>query len=68
LRETEREVLFLSVVEGYTADEIAKLTGSTRGTVLSLIHRSRLKLRNVMAEDNVTPFAKRAVGARNDRD
>jgi RNA polymerase sigma-70 factor (ECF subfamily) len=57
LRETEREVLFLSVVEGYTAVEIAELTGSSRGTVLSLIHRARLKLRNLMSEDdNVTPF------------
>jgi len=36
--------LFLSVIEGYTAEEIAALTDSTRGTVLSLIHRSRQKL------------------------
>ncbi|MFT6305540.1 MAG: RNA polymerase sigma factor (sigma-70 family) [Patiriisocius sp.] len=60
LRETEREVLFLSVVEGYTAGEIAELTSSTRGTVLSLIHRTRLKLKNIMTEDNVTPFVSRA--------
>ncbi|MFK8078486.1 MAG: RNA polymerase sigma factor [Granulosicoccus sp.] len=56
LRDTEREALFLSVVEGYTANEIATLTGSSRGTVLSLIHRARLKLKNLMQEDNVTPF------------
>ena len=56
LRDTEREALFLSVVEGYTANEIAALTGSSRGTVLSLIHRARLKLKNLMQEDNVTPF------------
>lgn len=45
LREVEREALFLSVIEGYTAAEIAGLTHSTRGTVLSLIHRSKAKLR-----------------------
>lgn len=60
LRESEREVLFLSIVEGYTAGEIAELTVSTRGTVLSLIHRARLKLKNLMTEDNVTPFVSKA--------
>ncbi len=44
LRDTEREVLFLNIVEGYSANEIAKLTGRPRGTVLSLLHRSRKKL------------------------
>jgi len=45
LRDIEREVLFLAVVEGYTASEIGTLTGSPRGTVLSLLHRARGKLR-----------------------
>jgi len=44
LREKEREALFLHAVEGYTAAEIAELTGQSRGTVLSLIHRARRKL------------------------
>ena len=44
LREKEREALFLHAVEGYTAAEIADLTGQSRGTVLSLIHRARHKL------------------------
>ncbi len=44
LRNIERETLFLSVVEGYTASEIAKLTGMTRGSVLSMLHRTRKKL------------------------
>lgn len=59
LRDSEREVLFLSIVEGYTAVEIAKLTGSTRGTVLSLIHRARAKLKNIMIDDNVTQLVGR---------
>jgi len=45
LRGVEREALFLFTVEGYTAEEIASLTSSTRGTVLSLLHRSKAKLR-----------------------
>jgi RNA polymerase sigma-70 factor (ECF subfamily) len=45
LRSAEREALFLSAVEGYTAQEIADLTDQPRGTVLSLIHRARVKLR-----------------------
>lgn len=45
LRPVEREALYLSVVEGYTAEEIAKRTKQPRGSVLSLIHRSKQKLR-----------------------
>ena len=44
LRDVEREALFLHVVEGYSVNEIAVLTGKPRGTVLSLIHRGRQKL------------------------
>ncbi len=44
LRDIEREALFLHIVEGYSANEIAALTGRPRGTVLSLIHRSKKKL------------------------
>jgi len=56
LRDVEREVLFLSVVEGYTAAEIADLTNSNRGTVLSLLHRARIKLKTFMQDDKVTPI------------
>ncbi|MEM1182290.1 MAG: RNA polymerase sigma factor [Acidobacteriota bacterium] len=44
LREKEREALYLHAVEGYTAAEIGDLTEQSRGTVLSLIYRARLKL------------------------
>ncbi len=49
LRPTEREALLLADVEGYTAQEIAGLTGHPRNTVLSLIRRSRQKLRRHLA-------------------
>ncbi|MCU7905863.1 MAG: RNA polymerase sigma factor [Candidatus Thiodiazotropha sp. (ex Epidulcina cf. delphinae)] len=48
LRPVEREVLLLSDLEGYTAQEVSELTGHPRGTVLSLIHRSRLRLKRYL--------------------
>jgi len=45
LRPVEREALFLSAVEGYTAQEIANHTKQPRGTILSLIHRAQKKVR-----------------------
>ena len=45
LRPPEREALYLAAVEGWTAQEIADLTDRPRGTVLSLIHRARGKIR-----------------------
>jgi len=49
LRKEEREALFLAVVEGYTAEEIAHLTERPRGTVLSLIFRAKRKLRESLS-------------------
>lgn len=48
LRPDERETLFLAVVEGYTAHEIADMTQRPRGTILSLLHRTKEKLRNLL--------------------
>lgn len=52
LGDNEREILFLAVVEGYTMGEIARLTDTPRGTVLSLVHRSRIKLRRWLNESD----------------
>ncbi len=52
LRDVERENMYLSIVEGYTADEIARMTGTSRGTVLSLLHRSKAKLRKLLRTDD----------------
>lgn len=52
LRVAEREALFLHAVAGYTADEIATLTDQPRGTVLSLMHRGRRKLRALAADQD----------------
>lgn len=52
LRDDERETLFLSVVEGFTAEEIARFTGRARGTVLSVIFRAKRKLRTMLDESS----------------
>ena len=48
LRIEEREALYLAAVEGYTASEIAELTDRPRGSVLSLLHRAKARLRDVL--------------------
>lgn len=48
LRSEEREALFLAVVEGLTADEIGRLTARPRGSILSLLHRAKKKLRQLL--------------------
>lgn len=48
LRAEERAVLFLSAVEDYTAQQIADLLTWPRGTVLSMLHRTRRKVRRML--------------------
>lgn len=45
LRPEDRETMFLFAVEGFTAQEISDMTNRPRGTILSVIHRVRHKLR-----------------------
>lgn len=45
LRPEEREALYLHLVEGYTAREVAERTDKPRNTVLSLLHRGRARLK-----------------------
>ena len=47
LKPNEREVIFLHYYQGHTAEEISQLKGQSRGTVLSLIHRTIAKLRSL---------------------
>ncbi|MEE9303570.1 MAG: RNA polymerase sigma factor [Thiotrichaceae bacterium] len=44
LNTSEREIIFLWAIEGYTAAEIADEIDMPRGTVLSKIHRLRKKI------------------------
>ena len=51
LRPEEREVLYLHIVEGYTAREIGKFTRHPRNTVLSLLHRGKRKLQEALSAE-----------------
>ena len=59
LRDIEREVLLLSVVEGYSAREIAVLTDLSRGSVLSLVHRAKAKMQQGLDADEAEARARR---------
>jgi len=48
LKPEERNALYLSAVEGYTAREIGEMLSRPRGSVLSMMHRSRKKLRKML--------------------
>ena len=50
LRDEEREALYLTAVEGWTAQEVADRTGRPRNTVLSLMHRGRAKVRAALEQ------------------
>lgn len=50
LRVEERAVIYLWAVEEYTAQRIAEFLGWPRGTVLSMMHRARRRLREWAAE------------------
>lgn len=59
LNATEREIVFLWAVEGYTAAEVATELDIPRGTVLSRIHRLRKKINSKLAEDAASDHEKR---------
>lgn len=42
----EREILFLWAVEGYTVQDISRELGIPKGTLLSRLHRLKLKVKN----------------------
>lgn len=50
LRPDEREAIYLQSVQRYTAAETAALMDMPRGTVLSLIHRGKARLRRLLCE------------------
>ena len=55
LAPAERELLYLSAVEQYTARELSEMIGRPRGTVLSTLHRAKKKLRTRLSSDGVHP-------------
>lgn len=55
LRPAEREAIFFHYYEGRTAEEISQLTGQPRGTVLSLLHRAIIRLREAVLSSPAAP-------------
>ena len=51
LRTVEREIIFLVYFEGYSATEVAKHMNANRNTILSLMHRSKQKLKKFLRGD-----------------
>lgn len=47
----DRAVIHLFYYEGYSAQEIARITGQSPGTVRSRLSRAREKLRHMLSED-----------------
>ena len=53
LREEERSLILLKDVEGLSIKEITKILGIPEGTVKSRLHRSREKLAELMAGEDI---------------
>ena len=51
LEPMEREILFYWAIEGYTTQEIADMLKMPKGTVLSKIHRMRLRIKQQFNEE-----------------
>jgi len=50
IRPEKREAIYLNVVVGYSAQEIADLTETSRNSILSLIHRGKQKLARLLSD------------------
>ena len=51
LSEEQRIAITLMDLDGFTAAEVAKITGSPRGTVLARVHRGRKKLARILEKE-----------------
>lgn len=54
LNAEEREILYLFIVEEYTAQELSELLNKPRGTILSTVHRAKQKLKTMMEEKPIS--------------
>ncbi|MEX0981899.1 MAG: RNA polymerase sigma factor [Bacteroidales bacterium] len=54
LKPEERELLYLFIVEEYTAQELSELLEKPRGTILSTVHRAKQKLKILMDEKSIS--------------
>lgn len=59
LRDTDRDVIVLRLIEGYTGVEVAQLLGKTEGAVRILQHRALERLRKAFGEVEADAAKKR---------
>ena len=52
LTDDQREVIHLRFIEGYSLEEVGKLTNRSAGAVKSLQHRGLARLRNIVSDDS----------------
>ena len=53
LKDRDREILLLSVVEEYTAKEIGELLDIPRNTILTILSRTKQKLKSQLTEKSI---------------
>ncbi|MCA1607740.1 MAG: hypothetical protein LC775_20260, partial [Acidobacteria bacterium] len=51
LPEEQRIAITLMDLDGFTASEVSKISGSPRGTVLARVHRGRKKLARILEKE-----------------
>jgi RNA polymerase sigma-70 factor (ECF subfamily) len=51
LSDEQRTAITLMDLNGFTAREVARMTGSPRGTVLSRVHRGRKRLAQILSKE-----------------
>jgi len=51
LDDDQRLPILLTIMEGWSTEEVAELLGVPRGTILSRLHRGRQKLKTILASD-----------------
>lgn len=56
LNQDEREIIFYWAYEGYTAQQISDTLNIPRGTILSKLHRIKIRLSQQFGLDNNTPL------------
>jgi RNA polymerase sigma-70 factor (ECF subfamily) len=51
LDDNQRLPILLTIMEGWSTEDVAELLGVPRGTILSRLHRGRQKLKTILASD-----------------
>lgn len=53
----QRIAITLMDLDGFTASEVARITGAPRGTVLTRVHRGRKRLASILEKEHIDEWA-----------